>query len=902
MFQAPKLTDAGKNLYYRNMAGEGIKFTTIQLGNGTISGPISAMTALVSAVVTIDAAVKNNAEQYADVSGHFSNAELEEGFYWREIGVFAADPDYPNDRSHDILYCYQNAYDTADFIPVASVETVEKNITVPIIVGDASTVSCTLSSSQVLVSEADLEAHDKDANAHNALFEKINKELEKKQDTITAKGILKGGQDAKGNHTVTKATPGVDYQQPTQVLTESNAMALTDTVPFFSGADGQNRKVTLKKLKEALGVQSASINVTTCAGAAVVCTDGETTLNGVGSTKFSLPENTGTWEVTATLNGHTASAVVEVTGAMQYNVDLVITSSVAVTHAPTKTTYNVGETFDPTGLVVTATYADGTTEDVTDGCTFSPTVMAASTAAVTIKYQRAGVTVTTTQAVTVLEMSSISVKTAPNKTAYYIGESFDATGMVIEATMSNGTKKTVTGWTYTPSGALSKTDTAVTISYTENGVTKTCTQAITIRTLSSISVTTAPAKTAYKYGEKFSSAGMVITAKYSDNATRVVSGWTYSPTGALGLANTTITITYAEGGVSKTCTQAITVSNYLSSIAVTHAPTKTSYFTGETFNSAGMVVTATMADGSKKTVTGYTCSPTTMAANTTAVTVSYSEGGVTKTTTTPVTVTSISNTLASNSWATIRAVSDAGKGSNYWSVGDAKGITINGKVGATTISNLAISVFILGFNHNASREGSNRIHFQIGKINGTLVGLVDGNYGNNTSDTGAFTMNTSYTNSGGWNNSHMRKTVLGSNSASATSPAANTLLAALPADLRAVMKPATKYSDNTGGGSDTASYVTSTTDLLPLLSEFEYHGARSYANSAEKNYQAQYDYYRAGNSKVHYRHNATGTAASVWCRSVCSGYSYRFCLVHTDGGANLHDARYSWALAPCFFV
>ena len=823
MFQAPKLTDAGKNLYYRNMAGEGIKFTTIQLGNGTISGPISAMTALVSAVVTIDAAVKNNAEQYADVSGHFSNAELEEGFYWREIGVFAADPDYPNDRSHDILYCYQNAYDTADFIPVASVETVEKNITVPIIVGDASTVSCTLSGSQVLVSEADLEAHDKDANAHNALFEKINKELEKKQDTITAKGILKGDQDAKGNPTVTKATPGVDYQQPTQVLTESNAMALTDTVPFFSGADGQNRKVTLKKLKEALGVQSASINVTTCAGAAVVCTDGETTLNGVGSTKFSLPENTGTWEVTATLNGHTASAVVEVTGAMQYNVDLVITSSVAVTHAPTKTTYNVGETFDPTGLVVTATYADGTTEDVTDGCTFSPTVMAASTTAVTIKYQRAGVTVTTTQAVTVLEMSSISVKTAPNKTAYYIGESFDATGMVIEATMSNGTKKTVTGWTYTPSGALSKTDTAVTISY-------------------------------------------------------------------------------SDFGVSKTCTQAITVSNYLSSIAVTHAPTKTSYFTGETFNSAGMVVTATMADGSKKTVTGYTCSPTTMAANTTAVTVSYSEGGVTKTTTTPVTVTSISNTLASNSWATIRAVSDAGKGSNYWSVGDAKGITINGKVGATTISNLAISVFILGFNHNASREGSNRIHFQIGKINGTLVGLVDGNYSNYTSTTGAFTMNTSNTNSGGWNNSHMRKTVLGSNSTSATSPAANTLLAALPADLRAVMKPATKYSDNTGGGSDTASYVTSTTDLLPLLSEFEYHGARTYANSAEKNYQAQYDYYRAGNSKVHYKHNATGTAASAWCRSVRSGYNYDFCRVSTDGGATGTNADYSWALAPCFFV
>ena len=41
-------------------------------------------------------------------------------------GVFAADPDYPNDRSHDILYCYQNAYDTADFIRIANSSTVRR--------------------------------------------------------------------------------------------------------------------------------------------------------------------------------------------------------------------------------------------------------------------------------------------------------------------------------------------------------------------------------------------------------------------------------------------------------------------------------------------------------------------------------------------------------------------------------------------------------------------------------------------------------------------------------------------------------------------------------------------------------------------------------------------------------
>ena len=53
---------------------------------------------------------------------------------------------------------------------------------------------------------------------------------------------------------------------------------------------------------------------------------------------------------------------------------------------------------------------------------------------------------------------------------------------------------------------------------------------------------------------------------------------------------------------------------------------------------------------------------------------------------------------------------------------------------------------------------------------------------------------------------------------------------------------------------------------------------------------------------MHYRHNATGTAAIVWCRSVRSGNGNTFCLVYTDGSANYTGANDSWALAPCFFV
>ena len=94
--------------------------------------------------------------------------------------------------------------------------------------------------------------------------------------------------------------------------------------------------------------------------------------------------------------------------------------------------------------------------------------------------------------------------------------------------------------------------------------------------------------------------------------------------------------------------------------------------------------------------------------------------------------------------------------------------------------------------------------------------------------------------------------------------------------------------------------MTSTTDYLPLLAEFEIHGARTYANSAEQNYQQQYAYYQAGNSKVHYKHNATGTAARAWCRSVYATYADYFCLVYTSGNPAGNDAYGSWAVAPGF--
>lgn len=265
-----------------------------------------------------------------------------------------------------------------------------------------------------------------------------------------------------------------------------------------------------------------------------------------------------------------------------------------------------------------------------------------------------------------------------------------------------------------------------------------------------------------------------------------------------------------------------------------------------------------------------------------------------------VAVTLVSKTLSSNSWAVIKAVSDAGQGANYWSVGDTKRITLNGKVGAYTFSNFNVDVFILGFNHNSSKEGSNRIHFQIGKVSGKAVALCDSQY-NGSGSSAMFHMNSSDSNSGGWNGSYMRKTLLG-NSNTPDSTLENSLMAALPSDLLAVMKTVTKYTDNTGGGSNSSGNVTATADYLFLLAEFEVFGTRYWANQYEQNSQKQYDYYKAGNSRVAYNHSAVSTAVWWWLRSASYNSSFGFCDVGTDGSYNYTTAYYSAGMRPGFAV
>ena len=283
-------------------------------------------------------------------------------------------------------------------------------------------------------------------------------------------------------------------------------------------------------------------------------------------------------------------------------------------------------------------------------------------------------------------------------------------------------------------------------------------------------------------------------------------------------------------------------------------------------------------------------------------TTSGSVNVVSGTTSYSLTLSFVSSTLNNNEWSVIKSVSDKGQGANYWSIGDRKAVTLNGTVGKLSLSNVTTYAFIIGFNHNASVEGANRIHFQLAKTalsGGTDVCLCDNSYNSTVSTTGYFSMNSSRTNSGGWASSQMRTNICGTSLSSYS----GTIIAVIPAALRAVLKSVTKYTDNTAnGGGSTASYVTATTDYFFLLSEFEVFGSITYGNTNEKNKQAQYAYYSAGNSKVKYKHDGTSTAAIWWLRSPYASNSYRFVFVNTDGTVDSYYAYYSLGFAPGFCV
>ena len=212
--------------------------------------------------------------------------------------------------------------------------------------------------------------------------------------------------------------------------------------------------------------------------------------------------------------------------------------------------------------------------------------------------------------------------------------------------------------------------------------------------------------------------------------------------------------------------------------------------------------------------------------------------------------------FADNTWEQIIAACQKKIIPTTWKVGDQKAMTIGGT---------DYLIDIIGINHDDYSDGSGKSPFTF---------QLHDCYGETKN------MNSSNTNSGGWTSCAMRSTHL---------PA---ILALMPAEVKNGIREVNKLT-SAGNKSST---INTTADKLFLLSEVEIFGSTTYSAAGEG---TQYDYYKAGNSKV----KKWNGSATIWEeRSPNANNSTYFCMVRSNGYAysDLASHAYGVAFGFCF--
>ena len=273
-------------------------------------------------------------------------------------------------------------------------------------------------------------------------------------------------------------------------------------------------------------------------------------------------------------------------------------SSIQITNAPTKLTYIEGEYFDPTGLLIKATYSDDSKATIeyalhSSDFSFEPsltTQLATSNISVTITYGGAS----ESQAITVNAVALQSITLSNITSSYYVGDAFVAPTVTANRNNGNNTVVTsgvnITGYNMNQPGTQE-----VTVSYTENGVTKTAKYNITVTEIAISSLELSNKKTAYFVGDTF--VKPTVTAHYNNGDTAdVTSGATFTGYNMANAGNQTVTVSYSD----KSTTYQITVTAVVvDSLSISNQ--KTSYNIGDTF--VKPTVTAHYNNGTTNDVT-----------------------------------------------------------------------------------------------------------------------------------------------------------------------------------------------------------------------------------------------------------------------------------------------------------
>ena len=152
------ITTAGAELAVKTLEGKQLAFTHAQLGSGTLSDSsltaIKAMTELENKVMEVDITkVSQTSDTQATISFLVKNTEADSAFYFRELGIFAIDPD----TEEEILFAYAYASENAEYINNSVSEIVEKYINVVVTVDNAEEVTITLDDTQTYVTETELQ-------------------------------------------------------------------------------------------------------------------------------------------------------------------------------------------------------------------------------------------------------------------------------------------------------------------------------------------------------------------------------------------------------------------------------------------------------------------------------------------------------------------------------------------------------------------------------------------------------------------------------------------------------------------------------------------------------------------------------------------------------------------------
>ena len=162
------MTAAGQNLIAKVNSRElPLKFTSVKMGSGTLgSRTVAALTALIESKLSLDIAEtpKRSGTGRWNVTAVYNNSMIQTGFYFREWGIFAQDPD----TQGEVLVFYANSGDSADFIPAfdgtgsTTASYIEERLICAVAVGNAA-VTAVLSSEQY-ASYDDLQDHVADAD------------------------------------------------------------------------------------------------------------------------------------------------------------------------------------------------------------------------------------------------------------------------------------------------------------------------------------------------------------------------------------------------------------------------------------------------------------------------------------------------------------------------------------------------------------------------------------------------------------------------------------------------------------------------------------------------------------------------------------------------------------------